>query len=397
MDSLVHSSPLSSDGVMSPMTGIDIPDAGYHTYGISSPRQQCTFPVPCMTLQNSDHSVDAIVISTLFKLPFCCHEDLLTMPPNRVVEVAQEINERLPEVFKIDLKEFHDHNGIRREVERLVGIVKSINGAAISGAPLKRVKSKGRRELGDVEFLSHSDVRATSPPTSPLAIISEARDRRRSGKGDFKPVMSSTKLTMLQEEEEDDCDDAGKHAAKMAFHVDARTNVDDDVDDVFRAVKKRRSSVSPAKIEMTTPTMRHIKVPLMLTRICDGIKDASQVPLPIEDISLRRIILDDGSSAVALQSGKVIVKTTVVDRSLMNTRPRYRLSSKFAHAQIALEGDLFDSSLRTSTPKFAQMERQSRVFAPIRRKLGAGSATSKMQRPAGALKPSGRIYPHTVG
>jgi len=48
-----------------------------------------------------------------------------------VVEVAQEINERLPEVLKIDLKESHDHNGIRREVERLVGMVKSINGAAV--------------------------------------------------------------------------------------------------------------------------------------------------------------------------------------------------------------------------------------------------------------------------
>jgi len=95
-----------------------------------------------MVLQNSDHSVDAIVISTLFKLPFCRHEDLLTVSPARVVEVAQEINERPPEVLKIDLKESHDHNGIRGEVERLVVMVKSINGAAVPGAPLKRVKGK---------------------------------------------------------------------------------------------------------------------------------------------------------------------------------------------------------------------------------------------------------------
>jgi len=113
MDPLVHSPPLSSDVVMSPMTDIDTPGTGYHTYGISSPRQQCPLPVPCMALQNSDHSVDAIVISTLFKLPFCRHEDLLTMSPARVFEVAQEINVRLPEVLKIDLKESHDHNGIR--------------------------------------------------------------------------------------------------------------------------------------------------------------------------------------------------------------------------------------------------------------------------------------------
>ena len=332
MDPLVHSPPLSSDVVMSPMTDIDTPGTGYHTYGISSPRQQCTSPVPSMALQNSDHSVDAIVISTLFKPPFCRHEDLLTMSPARVVEVAQEINERLPEVLKIDLKESHHHNGIRREVERLVGMVKSINGAAVPGAPLKRVKSKSRRELGDVKFLGHSDVRSTGQSTSPLVIISETKDRRRLGQGYFKPVMSPTKLTKLQEEEEDSYDEAEKHAARLVFHSNVRTSVGEDV---FRAAKKRRSSVLSAEIDMTTPTMCHIK---LLTRICDDINDASQVPPRIRDLSLRRIILNDGSSAVALLSGKVIVKTTVIDRSLVNTRPRYRSSS---HAQNALEGDLF--------------------------------------------------------
>jgi len=79
------------------------------------------------------------------------------------------------------------------------------------------------------------------------------------------------------------------------------------------------------------------------------------------------MILDDGSSAAVLQSRKIIVKTSVIDRSLANTRPRYRSSSKFAHAQTALEGDLFDGPLRTSTPKFTQMERQNRVLAPIQK------------------------------
>ena len=361
MDPLVHSPPLSSDVATSPMTELDTPGVGQRTYDASSPRQQCTSPVPRMALQNSDHSVDAVVISTLLKLPFCCHEDLLTMSPTRVVEVAQEMNERLPEVFKIDLKESHDHNGIRREVERLVGIVKSINGAAVPGAPLKRVKSKGRRELGDVEFLGHSDFRAISPPTSPLASISETRDRRRLEKGNFKPAMSLTKLTMLQEEEEDDFDDTGKHVTRMTFHSNSGINVDEDI---FRVVKKRRTSVSPAKIEMTIPTAHHIKVP---TRIYDDINDASEVPPRITELSLRKMILDDGSSAAALQSGKVIVKTSVIDRSLANTRPRYRSSSKFARAQIALEGDLFDGPLRTSTPRLTQMERQSRVLAPIQK------------------------------
>jgi len=362
MDSLVHSPPLSSDVATSPMIKLDTPYTRQHTYDDAFPRQQCTSPVPCMSLQNSDHSVDAIVISTLFKLPFCCHEDLLTMSPARVVEVAQEMNERLPEVFKIDLKESYDHNSVRREVERLVGIVKSTNGAAIPGAPLKRVKSKGRRELRDVEFLGHSDFRAISPPTSPLASISERRDRRQLEKGNFKPAMSLTKLTM-QQEEEDDLDETRKHVTRMPFHGIAGINVDEDI---FRVVKKRRTSVSPATIKTTIPTTYHIKVPLMLTRTCDDINDASEVPSRIRDLSLRKMIFDDSSSAAALQSGKVIIKTSVIDRSLANTRPRYRLSSKFPHAQIALKGDFFDGPLRTPTPKFTQMERQSRL-APIQK------------------------------
>jgi len=158
---------------------------------------------------------------------------------------------------------------------------------------------------------------------------------------------------MLQEEEEDDFDDTGKHVTRMTFHGNAGINVDEDI---FRVVKKRRTSVSPAKIEMTIPTAHHVKVP---TRTCDDINDASQVPSRITELPLRKMILDDGSSATALQSGKIIVKTSVIDRSLANTRPRYRSSSKFAHAQIALEDDLFDGPLRTSTPKFTQMERQS--------------------------------------
>jgi len=153
-------------------------------------------------------------------------------------------------------------------VERLVGMVKSINGAAVPGAPLKRVKSKSRRELGDAEFLGHSDVRSTGQPTSPLVIIS---DRRRLGQGYFKPVMSPTKLTMLQEEEEDSYDEAEKHAARLVFHSGVRTSVDEDV---FCAAKKRRSSVLPAEIDMTTPTMCHIK---LLTGICDDINDVRPV------------------------------------------------------------------------------------------------------------------------
>ncbi|KAF5354092.1 hypothetical protein D9756_006897 [Leucocoprinus leucothites] len=378
-DPLVNTPPLSSDVATSPMSELDTPDAGQYTYDMVSPDQQHTPPVPCMALQSSDHSVDAVVINTLLKLPFCCHEDLLTMPPDRIIEVAQEMNGRLPDALKINLNEPRDHSDIRREVERLVGIVKSIDAVSVPGAPLKRTKSRGRQEFGkatNVEFLAHLDLRAISPPTSPLAMISEARLRRRVGHADIAAIMSPTKLAMLREEDEEEGDEVERHDMLGAC---SETDVDEDV---FRAAKKRRTSVSSAEFEMITPTVRRIKAPLMLTRLYDNINDASPTQRrTMRALSRRGLMFNHEPTASSPDTGKVIVKTAIIDRSLANTRARYRSSSKFTRIQDVPQIGLSDGPLYISTPKLDRIKRHDQPFrmsiaSPIRgtRRMSFGKA-----------------------
>jgi hypothetical protein len=354
---LANTPPLSSDIATSPITELDTPDAGQRVQPVRSLDQHYTPPVPCMALQNSDHSIDAVVISTLLKLPFCCHEDLLTMSPSRIVEVAQEMNERLPEALKIDLSQPRDYGDIRRDVEVLVGIVKSTSGITVPGAPLKRVKSRGRLEPGrvaDVNFADDLDFRAISPPTSPLAFISATRRRRRTGQAKITAIMSPTKLTMLREEDEPECE-FGETDMRCQLE-DAEADSDEDV---FRAMKKRRTSVSSEEnVEMITPTMRRIKVPLKLQKLYDDINTSPTSHHVLTAHSRRKIILEDGPTSFSGKPSNIIVKTTVIDRSLAHTRARYRSSFKFSQNIPQIGRSL--GPLQTSTPKLVQVPRENR-------------------------------------
>ncbi|KXN81963.1 hypothetical protein AN958_03371 [Leucoagaricus sp. SymC.cos] len=359
LDSLVKTPPLSPDVATSPMTELDTPDAGHRTLESHSLGQQYTPPIPCMALQNSDHSIDAVVISTLLKLPFCCHEDLLTMSPDRIVEVAKEMNERLPEALRIDLRGSRNYIDIRREVETLVGIVKSASEMPVPGAPLKRVKGRGRSSrVVKSTFLAQLDLRAISPPTSPLAGISATRRRRRAGQSDIAMIMSPTKLAMLREEDEDEIDESGNGDMGEAQASDVGADVDEDV---FRAAKKRRTSGSSIEnVEMITPTMRRIQVPLLLQKLYDNDSDTSPTLDRIfkrnRSRSQRHVIFEENSLESSRNTNKVIVKTTVIDRSLANTRARYRSSSKFTRIANALPIGQVQGPLQTSTPKIPQIE-----------------------------------------
>ncbi|XP_006456306.1 hypothetical protein AGABI2DRAFT_180981 [Agaricus bisporus var. bisporus H97] len=345
--------PLSSDIASSPIAELDSPTSVHRS---RSPFPHRTPPVPCVALQNSDHSIDAVVISTLLKLPFCCHEDLLTMKPTRVFEVAKEMNDRLPEALQIDLSQSRNYKDVRNEVERLVGIVKKASEVQVPGAPLKRVRSRGgRRDSGkkdsDFDALNELDLRAISPPTSPLAVISATRgNRRRDGETtDVSMVISPTKLTMLREEDEDDEMESMEETAVIDSEK-RRTGVNEDF---FRAIKKRKTSASfdnttEEDTEMITPTMHRIKVPLMLKKMYDA-NETSPTPHRILRVrSQRKVVFDQPSFDTSfLKENNVVVKTTVVDRSLVNTRPRYRSAAKFSNSRAA-------GPLQTSTPKVTQ-------------------------------------------
>ncbi|THV05263.1 hypothetical protein K435DRAFT_118767 [Dendrothele bispora CBS 962.96] len=84
---------------------------------------------PVALLQNHDTSpsIDAIVITSLDILPFCCHEDLCLMSKRELVQVAKTLNNKLPSALKIDLGEEdegenRERRWIRKEIERVVDI-----------------------------------------------------------------------------------------------------------------------------------------------------------------------------------------------------------------------------------------------------------------------------------
>jgi hypothetical protein len=352
------------------------------------------------------------------------------------------MNDRLPDALKIDVcvqpnvRGGRNHNDIRREVERLVGIVKSVR-RSVPGAPLKRVKTRsvgsesgqgGWKRVKDVEFERYpsvwakGDLRAISPPTSPLAGMSAATAARRRaavgrrivGQAEFAAVMSPTKLAMLREEPDEEEDGLSSEViglgsmnrvevgAGVGGEVEAGANGDvgtqSEDEDVFRAAKKRRTDAathddhdkSSPEVEMITPTMRRVKVPLMLKKLYEDMNDTSPTPHHriIQGRSDRKVLFDENSinASTTSKSGKVIVKTTVIDRSLAHTRARYRSSSKrFIQIQNAPQiGDdqTLQGPLQTSTPKLAQLQNcerqnQSLCISPID---GSGSIQKSKAR-----------------
>ena len=84
-----------------------------------------------LALQQEDQ--DAVIISTLPNYPFCCHDDLLTMPRSKLVDVALLLNKRLPQVrgeacgnLRIPCGPEVSTAQIRHAIEVVVGIVPSV-------------------------------------------------------------------------------------------------------------------------------------------------------------------------------------------------------------------------------------------------------------------------------
>ncbi|KAF8185040.1 hypothetical protein K438DRAFT_1450373, partial [Mycena galopus ATCC 62051] len=74
----------------------------------------------CVALQNDDLAEDAVVITALSTLPFCCHEDLLTMSRPALVTVVESLNAKLPGVLRISVSRTRTDATIRNEIEFVV-------------------------------------------------------------------------------------------------------------------------------------------------------------------------------------------------------------------------------------------------------------------------------------
>ncbi len=127
-------------------------------------------PSGSIALQNEDTAEDAIVITALDAIPFCCHEDLLTMSHSQLVSVAAKLNDKLPNVLTISLDE--DASFIRNSIEVIVGLRRAVP------PPAPKI-SRTRDVTQDVD----------SPSSSPCARLS---------------TRGTPKLAILDEEDEDD-------------------------------------------------------------------------------------------------------------------------------------------------------------------------------------------------
>jgi hypothetical protein len=143
---------------------------------ISSPPHLLPKPL-IMALQNTCSSSDAVIITALDTLPFCCHEDLLTMSRPQLVTAALSLNAKLPAALHIDVNPSRPDSFIRNSIEVIVGLKRSVPPAP------KAVKSHS---------IDLDDVATPSPPTSPLSNRNKSYD------------LASPRLARLTEENEDE-------------------------------------------------------------------------------------------------------------------------------------------------------------------------------------------------
>lgn len=154
-----------------------------------------------VALQNEDVPNDTIIITTLPCYPFCCHEDLIMMSRQQLVEVALTLNAHLPLVMQIEISEALTDAHIRHSIEIVIGIVPDTPGApkAARSWPAKSRALETKEKDTWLELGSDSTTNLDilpSPPTSPLAM----RNSRRRG---FSLVGTPPRrLDRLDEEDE---------------------------------------------------------------------------------------------------------------------------------------------------------------------------------------------------
>ncbi|CAL1710453.1 unnamed protein product [Somion occarium] len=184
----------------------------------------------CVALQNNDPSIsDAVIITALHTLPFCCHADLVTMTRPQLLSVTQILNERLPQALRIDTSTRRTDAFIRNSIELLVGIHASSR--EVPGAP----KAERSMNLSSSLLLdgyispgrSARDLLLLDPPMSP---ISPLASRSRNIEADFSSKLGSPTgkpLDVLKEEVESEEED------EDVENIIGKMNVD-------KPVKRRR-------------------------------------------------------------------------------------------------------------------------------------------------------------
>lgn len=195
-------------------------------------------------LQNIDPTEsddDTIIITALSTIPFCCHEDLLTMTREQLISAALSLNVKLPMVLRIDVSHTRSDAFIRRSIEFVVGL------SEVPPAP-KAVRSRSRPlQAGMADTSVDMD---TTPPSSPLVTKRTSRAPESSHHDSYsrpEPTMyislgtPISRMARLQEEDSDD---------ECSIEELGRTR---DVDGPSQN-KRRKVSGNDVDLEVMTPT-----------------------------------------------------------------------------------------------------------------------------------------------
>lgn len=165
-------------------------------------------PAHCVALQTEDAAEDAVVITALRTVPFCCHADLLLMRRGELRAAAHALNARLPAALRIDAGPAAADAAIRAAIERLVGI-RGARDREVSLYADVRTAQDGSRTVTTV---------LPPSPISPLAARSRTRRASTTFEHSFADRTAGSVLAALREDDEREAD---RHSKRRRTSHDA--------------------------------------------------------------------------------------------------------------------------------------------------------------------------------
>ncbi|KAG6816698.1 hypothetical protein H0H93_007825 [Arthromyces matolae] len=381
---------------------------------------------------NEDPSSDAIIITTLSTIPFCCHEDLLTMSLDQLVRVARALNERLPRALAIDVdidtvwgrgrgrgRGRVDRRWILREIERVVGIRGSDgdgDGASRGKASderlklldLSRSKTESRGVIG-VEAggitRGFSEGRRTPPPpaTSSLANRTNLSFKRTGSMLSPPPLhrlVEEDEEKDWEEEEEEREEKVKEKVPVNSMSTDIRSkrrkiicedtggdssDSDSDSDSDIREDPQQTTPTPPPRIQRTQSQVSYYRRDPTATTAPTAI-----APRPASPTPPRRVLRSQSANVYigrarapmpAATTSTAMAKSMTIDTSFMydnNNRPRPRSQRGRYQCRTNLNME------RTGTgPETTTTTRSERGSLPI-----GASGSGRSGRGGGRLRPS---------
>lgn len=163
----------------------------------------------CVALQNDDVEEDAVVITALKVVPFCCHADLLLMSRVELVRVADNLNAKLPVAMRIDTSSNRTDHFIRTSIELIVGIRRIVPQAPKANRSLSL-------SVSNLDFNSRSRI----PSILPLSPLSPLVTRKRQATA-VPEYVASAPLASLREEADDRAEGADRPQKRRRIHEDS--------------------------------------------------------------------------------------------------------------------------------------------------------------------------------